>query len=282
MTLFLSFRTHPVGGGNATPTEALELASPDAELSFTHVPFPQLSQRAAGCHVLFATHGFNVHLDPGARSLARLEARIAPTPRELFIGVLWPGDWWIPAINYPFAGGPAMAAGRGLAVLCNQWLGDAASVSFVSHSLGARVILEASRATRMKPRNVCVTAGAVNRDCLVSEYSAAQKNASSISNLASDKDLVLQLAYPVGDPFADILNDDHAFFKAALGRRGPARPVPANTSPAQIPSGLEYGHGNYLPPGDAASAPDPNAKWPNAADFMARAFRQQSQTWPPR
>ena len=51
MTLFLSFRTHPVGGGNATPTEALELASPDAELSFTHVPFPQLSQRAAGCHV---------------------------------------------------------------------------------------------------------------------------------------------------------------------------------------------------------------------------------------
>ena len=280
MALFISFRTAPVNGGNAAPSEALELASPDAPLTFARVPFALLSQRAAGRHVLFATHGFNVHLESGARSLARLEARIAPTGQELFIGVLWPGDWWIPAVNYPFAGSPAMAAGRGLAAICDQWLTDAASLSFVSHSLGARVVLEAAQATKKTPRNMCLTAAAVNRDCLVKEYARAGANASAISNLASEEDRVLQLAFPVGDPFANLLHDDHAFFKAALGRRGPARPIPSNTSPSQIPSSLGYDHGNYLPPGDAAPAPDPNAKWRDAADFMARAFRLQTQTWP--
>src|SRR6185312_5701690 len=123
MTLFISFRTRSIDGGNAKPSEALELAAPDGPLSFTRVPFPQLSQRAACRNVLFATHGFNVHMEPGARSLARLEARIAPTGQELFIGILWPGDWWLPAVNYPFAGAPAMASGRALGAICNQWLG---------------------------------------------------------------------------------------------------------------------------------------------------------------
>jgi Alpha/beta hydrolase of unknown function (DUF900) len=280
MTLLLSFRTAPVAGGNATPSEALELASPDGVLSFARVPFAELSQRAAGRNVLLATHGFNVHLEPGARSLARLEAQIAPTGQELFIGVLWPGDFWIPAVNYPFAGSPAMAAGRALALICNRWLTDAASLSFVSHSLGARVVLEATQNTTQVTRNLCMAAGAVNRDALVGQYAAAQKRATTISNLASDKDKVLKLAYPVGDLFANLLHDDHAFAKAALGRRGPARPMPSNVSPAEIPSGADYDHGNYLPPGDPAPTNDPTAKWIQAANFIARAFRREPQTWP--
>jgi hypothetical protein len=282
MTLFISFRTSPVNGGNANPSEALDLASPDGPLAFTRVPFAELSQRAAGRDVLFATHGFNVHMEPGARSLARLEAQIAPTGQELFIGILWPGDWWLPAVNYPFAGSPAMIAGRRLAAISNQWLTDAASVSFVSHSLGARVILEAAQGTTRAARVVCLAAAAVNRDALKSQYSQAQEHTANISNLASEKDKVLKLAFPIGDLFANFLHDDHAFLKAALGRRGPARPIPANVKPSQIPDAADYDHGNYLPPGDdPAPAPDPNAKWIEAANFMARAFRLQPQPWPP-
>src|SRR5262249_1267869 len=131
------------------------------------------------------------------------------------------------------------------------------------------------------PRTVCLTAAAVNRDALVGQYVQAQKRAEAMSNLASEKDKVLKLAFPIGDLFANLLHDDHAFFKAALGRRGPARPIPSNMSPSEIPDGAGYDHGNYLPPGDPAPAPDPNAKWISAADFMARAFRRQTQPWPP-
>jgi hypothetical protein len=99
--------------------------------------------------------------------------------------------------------------------------------------------------------------------------------------LASDEDRVLQLAFPVGDPFANLLHDDHAFFSAALGRRGPARPIPSKTTPSQIPSSSRYDHGDYLPSGAVAPAVNPDAKWPDAAAFMARAFRLQTQTWPP-
>jgi hypothetical protein len=199
----------------------------------------------------------------------------------LFVGLLWPGDWWLPAVNYPFAGSPAMAAGRELGRICLQWLADAASLSFVSHSLGARVILEATRSMSRPVRNLCITAGAVNRDCLAAEYAQAQQHAASVSVLASERDRVLKLAFPAGDVLADLLHDDHAQFTAALGYRGPARPIPPNTRPSQIAPANDYDHGDYLPSGEVAPDIDPQAKWRAAATFMARAFRRQDQAWPP-
>ena len=61
----------------------------------------------------------------------------------LFVAVLWPGDFWIPVVNYPFEGGDAKDSGRRVARFCNRRLGKARSFSFVTHSLGARVALEA-------------------------------------------------------------------------------------------------------------------------------------------
>jgi hypothetical protein len=99
-----------------------------------------LRLQVKGKDVLLATHGFNVNQQKGVNSLGRLGDRLAQSPsaeREFFIGVLWPGDWWIPAVNYPVEAGDAVDSGRRLAIFCNKFLVLARSLSFVSHSLGA-------------------------------------------------------------------------------------------------------------------------------------------------
>src|SRR5262249_47701057 len=152
---------------------------------------------------------------------------------------------------------------------CRGPLAAARSLSFLSHSLGARLVLEAvSKLDSV--RSVCLTAAAINADCLVDEYSKVIGKAEMVAILASRKDRVLQLAFPVGDPIADVLHDDHPFFQTALGRNGPALPAPAPVArPWQIPDECDIGHGGYLPP-----------SIPQIRDFMANAFYGARQPWP--
>lgn len=239
-----------------------------------------LRLQVKGKDVLLATHGFNVNQQKGVNSLGRLGDRLAQSPsaeREFFIGVLWPGDWWIPAVNYPVEAGDAVDSGRRLAIFCNKFLVLARSLSFVSHSLGARVILEAVKGLVPRARVACITAAAADYDCLDMQCEAARKNCDQIVNLASNKDNVLKYAYPAGDFLSDIFGDDDGPFHRALGLRGPKNPWSTNVEPHQIPDDAGYGHGNYLPPSDPAATP---GKWEEASDFMARAFRRERQTWP--
>ena len=245
------------------------------------VPYESIPALVKGKDVLLATHGFNVGYVDGLRSLGRLETVLAPTAGEMVFGVLWPGDWAIPGINFPFEEKIAGHAGQLLGAFCNRWLAGARSLSFVSHSLGARVVLEAVAGLQTKARTLCITAGAIGADCLSAQYQAAAANCLSVVTLSSMEDLVLSLAYPVGDIIADILDMDHKPFERALGREGPETPFGPPISAAQIPDAADYNHGDYLPPADlAAPVPDPNAKWTQSAGFMARAFRGMRQTWP--
>jgi Alpha/beta hydrolase of unknown function (DUF900) len=282
VTVYLSFRSCPVGGAVADPhgLEGDGTADPPALAS---LPAVALAARAAGKNVLFAVHGFNVSYDHGARSLGQLEPQLGLGASDLFVALLWPGDFWLPAVNYPFEGGTAMDCGRRLAAFCKRWLGQAQSLSFISHSLGARLVLEAVRRLDRRAQSVCLTAAAINRDCLSAEYAAAAANASAIAILASRRDLVLRLAYPIGDPIADLFNEDHTFFEPALGYKGPPTPAPPPIAPPwQIPNEEDYGHHDYLPPGDAVAAPPdiPAARWVKVAGFAERAFRGMPQTWP--
>ena len=279
MTLYLNFRSAATGGAVVDPyvLEGDPTASP---LILRPVGWPELTRIVAGKNILFAAHGFNVSYEQGARSFFQLEPQLGLSASDVFFGVLWPGDYWVPVINYPFEGRVSMDCGRRLAAFCQRWLGQAQSLSFISHSLGARLVLEAVKYLDRPARTVCLTAAAINRDCLETEYSDAAANASAISLLASHEDQVLKLAFAIGDPISDLLHDDHSPFQKALGYDGPPTPAPPLVaSPWQIPDADRYGHGDYLPPGSAASGPVDN-KWERAATFMARAFRQQPQGWP--
>ena len=123
-------------------------------------------------------------------------------------------------------------------------------------------------------KSVCLTAPAVNRDCLSTEYAQSKDNAEAISILASHNDWVLSVAFRIGDPISDFLHHDHEYFQRALGYSGPPVPAPPPIMPPwQISDSDNFGHGDYLPPGDAG-------KWQLSAEFMARAFRGQPQNWP--
>jgi hypothetical protein len=281
MSLFLNFRVSNVGGAVVDPY-LLEGDGTTTPPSLQPVPWTDVPRRLAGANLLFAAHGFNVSYQRGACSLGSLDRYLKLPPPALLIGMLWPGDCWLPVVDYPFEGSVSIDCGQRLAAFCNRWCTGAQSLSFLSHSLGARLVLEAVSNLKVRARSVCLTAGAINRDCLVSEYKAAAANADRISILASGQDDVLKLAFSVGDPIADLLHDDHSPFTAALGSKGP--PVPAQPpilAPWQIPDPEDYGHGDYLPPSDGSALPPADgARWIKSAEFMRRAFWGVRQDWP--
>jgi esterase/lipase superfamily enzyme len=287
VTLFLNFRAQSVGGPVIDPyvLQGDPLAAPDpTQAGLAAMGWPDVARLAQGKDVLFVAHGFNVNYVDGMLSAARLDQALGLGPDALFLGVLWPGDFWLPVVNYPFEGDVAIDCGRRLAKFCADWFADAASLSFASHSLGARVVLEAVKALQapLKAKTVCVTAGAVNSDCLAAEYAAALANtAQNVTSLSSVGDHVLQLAFPLGDLVAVLLDDDHTPFTPALGYWGPKAPVPAGVRKTKIPPGLAYDHGNYMPPGAIAAGDQPDDRWRNVAQFIRNAFLGQPQAWPP-
>jgi esterase/lipase superfamily enzyme len=211
MTLYINFRSQHVGGSVIDPYVVRGDITTDP-LTLKYIDYSAIGSLVAGKNVLIGVHGFNVSLKEGVRVLGQLEPYLGLSSAEIFLGVLWPGDYWLPVVNYPFEGRVSMDCGRRLATFCNRWFSKAQSLSFVSHSLGARLVLEAVKNLERVVQSVCLTAAAVNKDCLATEYSSATQKSSAISILASRKDWVLQVAFHIGDPIADLLNDVHTPF----------------------------------------------------------------------
>ncbi|HUH84151.1 MAG TPA: alpha/beta hydrolase [Stellaceae bacterium] len=281
MTYFLSFRTRNVGGAVADPV-LLQGDGTAPSLALSIIPSAAVPAVVAGKNLLLGTHGFNVSMQRGAAQLGTLDRYLGLPPPNLFIAMLWPGDAWLPIVDYPFEGDVALDCGRRLAAFCESACHVARSLSFVSHSLGARLVLEAVADLARETQSVCVTAGAINGDCLTAEYADATANAARVSVLASRKDRVLKIAFRIGDPIADLLHDDHSPFQPALGYSGPVLPAPPSVlAPWQIGDADNYDHGSYLPTYPPQPLPPPPAApWPKVADFMKRAFLGQTQTWP--
>lgn len=283
MTYFVNMRAGPYGA-LCTPFVLTGDALPDPP-QVTTVIWEAVPYLVKNRDVFLGTHGFNVPYADGLRCLQRLEAVLAPDPAaEAFMGVLWPGDWAIQAVNYPFEDSISSHAGALLGDFCNRWLKSARSISMVSHSLGARVILGAIKASNRRIRHACITAGAVNSAALREEYAAAAQNCDDIRTLSSMQDMVLRLAYPPGDFLADALDPDHPQFEPAMGRGGPTAPFGANIHPTEIPDAPPYDHGDYFPPGKLPEplppAPPGGPDWRNAARFMADALRGRQPSWP--
>ena len=248
MTLFVNLRAS-ANGGIAAPNAS---AWDDGTLPLSAAEF---ANRVAGRDVLFATHGFNVDQQDGIAALSLWSQRCNLPDNCLFVGVLWPGDSkYVPVIDYPFEGDEAITCGQRLAEYLNANATRAESISFVSHSLGARTILEAVKRLDAKPRRVILMAGAIEDNCLAREYADAAAKVEEIYVLASRSDDVLKLAFPAGNLIGEILMHGHPYNRTALGREGPARPIPSNLHVAawQIPDGWDFGHGDYLPSGKIA------------------------------
>lgn len=243
MTLFIDLRATPSGGVCAAEATLWDNGT-------KHVSTTEFADRIRARDLVLATHGFNVSRGKGVTSLSLWAQACQLPPSSLFIGVVWPGDAkFLPVISYPFEGDEAIASGRLLASFLNREATRAASISFVSHSLGARTMLEAVKCLQRKAKCVVLMAGAIEDDCLDKEYRSAASNTEEIYTLASRKDRVLQFAFPLGNPIGQLVMHGHPYFETALGREGPESPIPAAQRGGawQIPNDWDYGHGDYLP-----------------------------------
>ena len=103
-------------------------------------------------------------------------------------------------------------------------------------------------------------AGAIDDNCLDSEFKDVIGKTGKISVLASRKDPVLALAFPLGNLLGGIIDRGHPWWREALGRGGPATPRPENLDgPYAIPDEWDFVHSSYL---QRAPAPAQTLKVP--------------------
>lgn len=278
MTRFISTRARTSGDGIRDPYIFDSAGGPSP--TETRVDEAVAGAAVHGKHVVLAVHGFNVSYAKGIRSLALLERELNLTSDHAFFGVLWPGDWIINIINYPAEAKDAVESGRRIALLLNRRFRGAASFSFISHSLGARVLLEAVMGLAVPARELCITAAAADDNCLAGPYAKVKRHAARTTVLSSKSDMTLKLAYPLGDFASDIFwRDKDSPWRTALGRKGPRPHEPPPVTPRQIPDGDKYDHGDYFPPSDGTPSPA-NARWRGAVKYMRRCLQGAPDTWP--
>jgi hypothetical protein len=214
--------------------------------------------------ITFLVHGFNVSAGEGSRSLARLADLLPFAQRNgALVSVLWPGDSWAGAISYAWEGHDANLSAHELAKFIDLYAAKTASLFFVSHSLGARVVMTTVGLLKAKARDVsraCLMAPAIDADSLADPgvYRRSAESARRVAVLSSTEDRVLKLAYPAGDLFQAF-----AFFDetsgVALGLRGPRKHekygVPENVHDRRINPARRCDHGHYIfDPGASATA----------------------------
>ena len=257
---FLSTRAHSIGG----PVSASVKVIDSDRMGFVGDLTSELAAAIHGREVFFGVHGFNVNQKNGIKRLNNWFANM-DLGDAMQVGILWPGDCFIPVfVDYVVEGHEAIHSGKLLADFVNKNFAAAAALSFASHSLGARVVLETIRGLSRHPRRVLLMAGAIDNNCLTNEYADAANKIDQISILASTRDDVLSLAYPLGNPLQGIIDSGHPYRHAALGREGPDQPAQLGArlhAGWQIPQELDYGHLDYLP--DAGL----NAKFPQPCDI---------------
>ena len=254
---FLNTRSLPVGGG-VGPLTVLD------ETNAVH-PASDVVAAVRGHDVLMVTHGFNVSQMDGLQKLSDWP-KLLSLGSTVCVGMLWPGDArWIHVVDYPVEGNDAMAAGDEVASFINANFSGALSLSFASHSLGARMVMQTIAGLSRSVRRLLLMAGAIDNTCLSSEYAAAARKVQSISVLASRSDNVLKWAFPTGNFVSGLFSRGVPYVHEAMGREGPAEPYPSPDNihaDWQIPDGWDYGHGSYLPPNPLGAPPVQYASLP--------------------
>jgi hypothetical protein len=242
-----------------------------------------------GRDVFLMAHGYNVNREHGTGSLNQWKSKLKIGTQPVFIGVLWPGDCVLPIfIDYVWEGSEAEKSGTMLGEFVRDKFGSAGSLTFASHSLGARVVLQAIQtlADSTRVRNLILMAAAIEDDTLLHEFNGAANKVDRISIVYSLEDHVLQLAYPGGNLIGGLIERRDPNVKAALGRLGPSAAWPGKIVPnPQLPSSWEYGHTDYMTTNAVAgdftlpiNYPGPSAPAPTSGMVPAMA---PGNTWKP-
>ena len=268
MTYFIDLRADSAGGNPVPGVDSVTVrteAEPNPNPS--HPLGPELIQAIQGRDLLVGTHGFNVNRGDGIYNLSQWTQWLRLGDNGFFVGVLWPGDSrWLPVVDYPIEGNEALKSGQLLALYLDKNFAGANSLSFTSHSLGARVVLEAVQnlSGNVRIGSITLMAPAIDDTCLVNEYSQAASRAAKVSVLASSCDEVLKWAFPVGNPLAGIVTRGDPYWHGALGRFGPyPADQPGNLwKTPNIPDLWKFGHHSYInyegpAPGSPPSGPFP-------------------------
>jgi hypothetical protein len=260
VTRFLDVRLADVGGNLATRVAVNQGTTID---NYQGLDINQLFSDIRGQHVLIGVHGYNVNRADGIAHLSNWGGLLQLPMPSIFVGLLWPGDSiWAHGLDYPEEPKIANQAGSVVGPFLDTNFTNAASVSFASHSLGARVVLATISNMKLPVRRTILMAGAIDDNCLDTEFQDAAAKIGKISALASKKDEVLSTLFPLGNLIGGIIAEGHPWWHAALGRCGPSNPKPGTfQSPFEIPSNWDYGHHNYLqidpppPPGPVVPVP---------------------------
>src|SRR5713101_1685093 len=134
---FLSTRAHSVGGPVA-PVKILDADRPGYTGDLTQ----ELLNAIHGHEVFFGVHGFEVNQADGIEHLTYWFNNLQ-IGNAVPIGILWPGDCVVPIfVDYIVEGREAINSGKLLAAFLNTNFTGVVSLSFASHSLGARVVLQ--------------------------------------------------------------------------------------------------------------------------------------------
>jgi hypothetical protein len=245
VTRFLDVRLDPLGGELAASVAINQGTSINNYQSLAQA---QLLADIRGQNVLIGTHGYHVNRANGIACLSNWEGLLQLAPPAIFVGLLWPGDSiWAHGLDYPAEPRIADEAGLLIAPFLDATFTDAASISFASHSLGARVVLQVVSHMRLPVRRVMLMAAAIDDNCLDREFQSAASKVQQLSVLASRKDEVLSALFPLGNLIGGIIAEGHPWWHAALGQCGPSKPRPDNfVAPFEIPDNWNFGHHHYL------------------------------------
>lgn len=261
MRFILSFREAANGGAvkSGTLTRVDQQSSdPEADL-------------ATAARIVFLIHGYNVDEAEGREKLLALANSLQQLQNTALVAVLWPGDHWLGGLSYPFEWRDARDTSIELVRFVRN-VPRRIPLSFATHSLGARVAMDALNTIWQLGydiEQICLMAPAVDDDSLSDfrVYRAATERAQRVAVLSSVNDKVLRFTYPAGDLLYTLFYENEQL-DCALGYRGPTeepdhdQPVPGNVYHTPTPQSRGVGHADYLPP-----ASDPNDKQLSATRY---------------
>jgi hypothetical protein len=324
----LSFRDMSTPRCGAVTTAAMyTIPSMNAAMNWfpppkmTLVPWQKISGALAGKHVCFLVHGFNVNRDDGYMCLGAFGqemtkvgelSQLAPPTGplnllvpgiDIVVPVLWAGDWYLP-VNYPFLLPDVRLTGKYFADLIASSATQMARVSFVTHSMGARVVLEtiqqavsaaAKTGSRIPIFDTAIFTAPATSDQVLDDpnYADAVSAVQRFVVVSSRADMVLALDFPMGNLVEQALWPRDPGDDAALGRYGPQLKTNSKaltkTQWYEIPlaSGQaigSYDHGDYFPSPANIIAPYPNGwsdKCVKIGALSQAVLDRQAPSWPP-